>query len=287
MNRLLVLILGCWLTTTPVLFAQLDGDWNEGLTYTTSFFGPNAFPVPELNTGLLRDHSHVELSSDVFWGFGDQTQSLFLRLDYAAIPGVLTFSGWGVLMEHYRVCPELRDRRAARLRSLDDFSYPGDFYLSTQLSLLRDHAVYPDVSVEVVLKTASSWTVTEARFFDSPGYYFNASFGKTYSEAFFVWRPSVELGFLSYQLGNGMQNDSPLYGLQLECFYGNLSVGQSLAGYKGWTGEGDEPLVLRTRFAYNRAQQSYFIQYQHALQDYPFHRIQCGLRWSFRTKGLH
>ena len=52
-----------------------DKELYDYLTFTTAYFGPNALPVPELYDGRIPEKKQAELTADVYWGFGDKTQS--------------------------------------------------------------------------------------------------------------------------------------------------------------------------------------------------------------------
>lgn len=260
-----------------------DKSWYQYMNYTSAFFGPNALPVPELFDGRVPTKNKAELSTDVFWGFGDQTQSLSTRLVYAIIPGRLSLSGWGVLAEHYRTTQAVRDVRASQVERGEETFLIGDLYLSTQLSLLQEKRMLPDLNLEVVLKTSSSKTSSSARYFDTPGYYFNLTAGKSLhfktgllDELRFVGN----LGFLCYQLNQEHQNDAPLYGAKLLLTAGPWTVEGGWHGYSGWLDQGDKPMLLRGKLNYNTGSATLFMQYQHALRDYPFRRMQTGVCFS-------
>ena len=261
---------------------RYDGrsDWSEYYTYTASYFGPNALPVPELSDGRIPGKHHVEISSDVFWGFGDQTQSLSPRLTYVFIPGKLAVSGWGVLMEHYKTSTDIRDQRSSMVEKAEETLVVGDFYLSTQIGLCKETSYRPDLALEIVLKTASSATSSGARYFDTPGYYFDITAGKSllFPHAYIREIRLVGMvGFLCYQLNSYRQNDAPLYGGKLMLSSENCSFESGVEGYNGWLKNGDAPLVLRSRLSIRQKSEHYFLQYQHALRDFPFRRLQVGV----------
>lgn len=257
-----------------------DKSWYQYMTYTSGFFGPNALPVPELYDGRIPLKNQAEVSTDVFWGYGDQTQSLSTRLVYAAIPGKLTLSGWGVLAEHYRTTNAVRDLRASQVENPEETLLIGDFYVSTLIGLLHEKRWQPDLNLEIVLKTSSSKTSSSARYFDTPGYYFNLTAGKSIhfkgcflNELRFVGN----YGFLCYQLNQEHQNDAPLFGGKILLSAGNWTIEGGIQGYSGWLDQGDKPLVLRGKLNFKAGPASIFLQYQHAFRDYPFRRLQTGV----------
>jgi hypothetical protein len=259
-------------------------DWNSYYTYTAAFFGPNALPVPELSDGRIPQKHNAELSSDFFWGFGDRTQSLSARFNYVFIPGKISISAWGVLAEHYKTSIAIRDLRASMVESAEETFLIGDFYLSTQMNLTRETRYVPDLLLEFVLKTASSKSPNSARFFDTPGYYFDITAGKSinFKNSFFNELRFVGMaGFLCYQLNNYRQNDAPLFGGKIKLSSEKCSFETGINGYKGWQNNGDAPLVIRSRVNLDLGSNEYFIEYQHALRDYPFRRLQAGIKINF------
>ncbi len=260
-----------------------DKSWYQYMTYTSSHFGPNALPVPEIYDGRIPTKNSAEVSTDVFWGYGDQTQSLSTRLIYAAIPGKLTISGWGVLAEHYRTTDSVRDFRASQVRIPEETIFIGDFYLSTLICLLQEKRWQPDLNLEIVLKTSSSKTSASARYFDTPGYYFNLTAGKSIhfkGSILNELRIVGNYGFLCYQLNQEHQNDASLFGGKMLLNAGNWTIESGIHGYSGWLNQGDKPLVLRGKVNYRSGPATLFLQYQHSLKDYPFRRLQTGVCFS-------
>jgi len=250
------------------------------LTYSTAYFGPNALPVPELYDGRIQEKHQVEVSVDAFWGFGDETQSISSRLTYVPIPGKLSISCWSVLAEHYKTTTAVRDQRASIVESGEETLLIGDAYLSTLYSVFKEKRICPDVNLEFVLKTASSKTPYGARFFDTPGYWFDVTAGKSFllpgsfvREIRFVGL----MGFLSYQMNSSFQNDAPLFGGKMVLFSKNASFENGINGYSGWMDRGDSPLVLRSKLNFMHDRMKYFVQFQYALRDYPYYRIQTGV----------
>lgn len=298
-------LLSCWLLGSA--FIQLmawpppwwqtvhgyDGTkpWTSYMTFTSAHFGPNALPVFETLDGRLPVAHRVDLSTDAFWGFGDQTQSLSAQIAYALWPGRVAIKGWGVLLEHYSTTQAVRDARASTVESGEQTLLVGDLYLSTQVRLFQETAKRPDVMLEWILKTASSTTPAGARYFDTPGYALRAAIGKSWHQPQ-AWLQEVRLvgnvGFLSYQLNNHQQNDAPYAAAQVQVRRNALTWSNEAAGYYGWTNKGDRPLVIRSKVNYQQGPLHYYVQFQHALHDYPFRRIEAGVGLAiFQKKKTH
>ncbi|MDD4923204.1 MAG: hypothetical protein PHS30_12125, partial [Bacteroidales bacterium] len=225
-----------------------------------------------------------EVSVDAFWGFGDKTQSLSTRFTYVPIPGKLAISCWGVLAEHYQTTTDVRDERASMVESGEETFMMGDFYISTLVNVNQEKKYLPDVNLEIVLKTSASKTPYNARFFDTPGYWFDLTAGKSlkFPHSFIrELRLVGTYGFLCYQLNSARQNDAPLYGGKVILSSEKWSFENGIHGYSGWLDMGDKPQVLRSKLAFKQGNRYYFVQFQYALRDYPFHRIQTGVNLGF------
>jgi len=261
-----------------------DKDAYDYMTYTSSYFGPNALPVPELYDGRVPEKNMAEVSVDGFWGFGDQTQSLSTRLTYVPKPGRLSISFWGVLLEHYQTTPAVRDERASMIEDGKETFMIGDLYLSTLMSIFKEKKYVPDINLEIVLKTSASQSPYNARYFDTPGYWFDLTAGKSlkFQQSFIQELRFVgTYGFLCYQLNSARQNDAPLYGAKVILSSKKWSFENGIHGYSGWLDKGDKPQVLRSKFDFCQNNFHYFLEFQYALRDYPFHRIQAGVNLSF------
>jgi hypothetical protein len=254
--------------------------WYEYMTYTSAYFGPNALPVPELYDGRIPKTHEAEFSTDVYWGYGDQTQSFSTRITYTPIPGRLSLSAWGVLAEHYQTTTAVRDQRASLIEDAEETLVIGDLYLSTQIALLHEKKYMPDLNLEIVLKTAASETSAGARYMDTPGYIFDLTAGKSvhFRRSFLrEIRWVGQLGFLCYQLNQVHQEDAPLFAGKCLLSLPNSTFEAGVHGYSGWLNQGDRPLVLRAKYQYTHSGIRYFVQYQHAFRDYPYRRLQTGI----------
>lgn len=261
-------------------YSQIQKPWVELMKFSPSFFGPNALPVPEFNEGRIPENHYAAMSVDNFWGYGDNTQSLSVRLNYSFIPGRLSLNAWGVLAEHYNVTQDVADLRNMATTDLEGWYSTGDFYLSTMIGLLKENKVFPDINFEIVLKTASSKTPSSARYFDTPGYCFNLFAGKSFTiKNSFIneIRLAANYGFICYQTNTLFQNDAWLYGTELILNSGCFKWSNGIGGYSGWLGNGDCPVVLRSKFTFSLSHLDLFIQFQKSLRDYPFKRIQTGV----------
>ena len=153
----------------------------------------------------------------------------------------------------------------------------GDFYFpdGTQDTLVR-----------AVLKTASGNSYGDARYYDSPGYFFDVTVGEGIRFDSFVREIRLALcaGFLCWQTDNGRQNDAVQAGLLASLDTRWFTLGAELGGYAGWEHDGDRPVRARVRLDIHpwRAPVYPFAQACVGLHDYPFTQFRAGLAWCFR-----
>lgn len=257
--------------------------------------GPNALPVPSIRNGELSKPLQLETAYEMHLGKGDQTHNAFTRL-YIPFPSrkvALELSM--VPFEYYQMDTTVRDLRRARSFYGKGTSV-GDLYISTHVQILAENEKRPAVLLTINLKTASGNKLSDARFTDTPGYFFDLSAGKTYrlsAESDFSIRPHLMLGFYVWQTYRDAyrQNDGVLYGLGADLNLRNLVITNSLGGYSGYIGNGDKPLVYRLAIRSNSERLiNYQLRFQQGLRDFPFSSFRAGLQINldkvFRKKLL-
>ena len=161
---------------------QWDGitHWSQYMTYTSSFMGPNAIPIPEMKRGFLQNKLRFENGVEGHWSSGDDTYNLYQKLSVPIVYDKVTIESWIVPIEYYKTDTNTRDLRAARKRSAEGIE-GGDFYFSTMIQLVKDHQKLPDILLSLNFKTSSGTGLENARFTDASAYFFDVSFHKAYS----------------------------------------------------------------------------------------------------------
>ena len=303
MNRKLSLIV--LLMVAGQCFAQTPLNKTSQRTVTQIspyYFGPNAFAVPEMLDGRVQSVLRAELATDYFKGFrGDRTIDAAFKLNIPLWTDRVNLSVWMPAMEWYhntdeslaacRVQPEnIEDARDGHLA--------GDVYVSTDMQLLRESGMIPDVAVRAALKTASGFESFNARYYDSPGYFFDLTVGKSMpigesQKWAHRLRLALTTGFLCWQTDLGRQNDATQWGALLKWENTLFSLSGSIAGYGGWehnneNGElaHDQPAVLRTDLACHFGRFDVVAAYQYGLRDYPYHLIRAGVAYKFDILNL-
>lgn len=253
-----------------------------------AFFGPNAFPVPEMSDGTTSSRLKLELYSDHFFGTttsaaDDYTTDIFARLTIPLFSPRANLVIWGPLYEFFHTGAEVNSYR--RLPHLGDVDYhsPGDFYVSTDFQPLIQDRHHLDMTIRAALKSASGDRYEYARYYDSPGYFFDASFarGFTFGNGNYNLRVALSGGFLCWQTDNGRQNDAVMYGALLAFTLGDLMLKTQYGGYVGWEQYGDSPMTIRADLSWAIGDLSLNLGYQYGFNDWPFHQVRMGLSYSF------
>ena len=194
--------------------------WNQYMTYSTSFFGPNALPVPDVMNGNIDSLKTIEVDGGYNWSKGDKTKDTYIKGYLPLFKNRIAFVLDAVPIEWYKMDTVTRDLRAARNRS-GEGKAGGDIYFQTLIALLKDHKKLPDVSLRIALRTASGTNLRNARYTDGPGYFFDLSAGKNFKTNSIVLRPYAMAGFYVYQTNDleHLQNDCVMFGAGVDFFY--------------------------------------------------------------------
>lgn len=257
-------------------------DMSEKTMVAPNWFGPNAFPVPEMTDGRVREKLTVEVAGDYYRGHltngEDHTRDLFLRAWIPLFSDRVNLSLWMPVVEHWSYDASVREaRRILSDPNLDPGYGSGDVYVGLDIQLLTETSRRPVVMIRSVLKTASANCFGYARDYDSAGYFFDATVGKGWGR----FRLSATTGFLCWQTGTARQNDAVQYGLG--AFYDGevLNVAAQWGGYVGWEHCGDAPMTVRARIGFDVGRFEPFLQFQQGLRDYPFTQFRLGCGWRF------
>lgn len=280
----------CWILILSLVCASASAlvpidrsNLRETTGIAPAYFGPNAFPVPDMLDGRVQNQLCIEIAGDGYFGFqGDQTADIFARVFVPLFTDRVNLTIWMPVMEWYEMTPE----RMATCRVLDSLENrgggTGDAYFSTDIQILRGKKWAPDIALRAACKSASGGQYELARHYDSPGYFMDLSLGKSW---FLGKQQGIELrmagsaGFLCWQTDNSRQNDAVMYGLQLLLKSEYVSLRTIWSGYVGWEKEGDRPMVIKGRLCGHVKQFEPYVEYQYGIKDYPFHQARVGLAY--------
>ncbi len=266
----------------------VDPDLSVPSHVAPAFFGPNAFPVPDMLDGRTSSTLQCELYGDCFFGTRgriseDVTGGLFARLKIPLFTPKVNLTLWMPIFESYFTSAHVNSLR--HLSHLGDLRGhdSGDVYLSTDIRLLSQEKYNVDMALRAALKTASANKFAEGRHYDAPGYFFDLSVGRGFE---FVndqhsLRIAASVGFLCWQTDNGRQNDAVMYGAKIIYRYKFFSVDSSFGGYSGWENDGDRPMTLKTNITYHFDKLALTLGHQVGFMDWPYHQIRFGASYNF------
>ena len=249
-----------------------------------AYFGPNAFPVPDMLDGRTSSELKFELYGDCFLGTttgsvaDDVTGDLFAKLTIPLFTPKANLTVWMPIFEYFYTSSEVNALRrlphTGNLQGMDS----GDVYVSADVRILSQEKHHIDIAARAVLKTASANQFAKGRCYDAPGCGFQLGNDSNL-------RVALSGGFLCWQTDNGRQNDAVMYGALLAYNYKRFSIDTCFGGYAGWEGDGDRPMTLKTSLSYRLGDFSLRLMHQVGFNDWPYHQIRFGATYSFDMLG--
>lgn len=251
-----------------------------------AYFGPNAFPVPDMSDGTTSDKLKVELAADGFVCSAtsslsdDITADLFARLTVPLFTDRVNLVVWMPVVEWYRSGPQINALRRVQNpdRWITGFD-SGDAYVSTDILVLDEKKRGCALVLRAALKSASGNSFGTARVYDAPGYFFDVSVGRNIYQSYdrkTVLRTALSTGFLCWQTADGRQNDAVMYGALFSLKTGQFSAEINYGGYVGWESKGDRPMTLKTKLSWSLGRFSINAMYQTGFVHWPFHQVRLG-----------
>lgn len=256
-----------------------------------AYFGPNAFPVPDMLDGRTSSELKLELYGDCFLGTttgrvsDDITGDLFAKLTIPLFTPKANLTVWMPIFEYFYTSADLNALRRLpepycreALQGMDS----GDVYVSADIRILSQERHHLDITARAVLKTASANEFAKGRCYDAPGYFFDVAFGRGFQLGDdHNLRVALSGGFLCWQTDNGRQNDAVMYGALLAYTYKQFSVDCCFGGYAGWENDGDRPMTLKTNLSYRIGDLSLCVGHQVGFKDWPYHQVRVGATYAF------
>lgn len=256
--------------------------WRNYLIVSPDYFGPNALEIPRMN--FARIQNRTSLSTSFWYHKHTEEQTINNRLHFYSrlFSNRVAFSTFIVPQEWYEVSPQERDRR--RMRGFDaQGQATGDLWVETHILLFSEKNRFANVLFRASLRTASGGKLSDARYTDAPGYYFDVSFGRTLLDRDgHQLYASLSQGFYVWQLYGDLyrQNDAYLYGLALEWKKEKLALSTEWTGYVGYITNGDRPFVGRFFGEYALGEKfSINLNLQQGFRDYGYSSLGLGVTW--------
>lgn len=254
------------------------------------WFGPYAFPVPDQLNGEICNTFKLVLAGDYNLGhlagntpdLRDRTEAIYAEIRLPLWSVRVTLSAWGELYEWYQDNPKVR-----QLRRVDPV-YPlsgsdaGNTFLSLDILALREGRFYPSLAVRVGTLFATGDDYEKARHFDCPGYFFDASAGKSFAFGKCCsLRIGATIGFACWQISPGRQLDAMMYGGKMSFNHTYATLGVEVGTYNGREADGDNPVMLKSRLDIHLGRFSPFVSWSHGFKDWPFDQFRAGLAVDF------
>ncbi|MDR1103632.1 MAG: hypothetical protein LBL42_07720, partial [Tannerella sp.] len=271
-NRTGLAFIGIFCCLSPTQ-AQSD-DWREQtklLIYAPRYFGPNAFPLPELRDGRVGDRYEIELRGEYHYYEGDRTKDVYARLFVPFAGGRAGLEVSGVIREDYVMTDGTRAERHA-VETRPPIPCYGDVIISSFFQLLKSEK-WCDVTFGSNLKTASGGRLCDARYTDAATYWFDLTAGRDLvrnAERSAFLRVQALVGFYCWMTNDPVhrQNDATLYGAGLGAGYKNILFTCDYSGFYGYEKMGDDPAVLRCKLNYEYRKNVLSLRFRHGMKDH-------------------
>lgn len=270
-KKLLYSIFSLLFVVMPLKADDWWWDKMEYLIYTPKYFGPNAFPIPELMAADLPTRWEVEVRGEFHKMTGDKTKDVFARAYIPIVKGKAGIAISGVYQEWYETSPEVRDERSA-VEVESPIPCHGDIIVNCYYQILRNKK-WADIVISANIKTASGGRVCDARYTDAASYWFDANIGRTVwsvPSAGFALRLQALAGFYCWMTNDdrNRQNDAICYGVGARATWKSFLLDADFSGFSGYRGEGDKPMVIRTKLEYELKKNIISFRYKHGVRDY-------------------
>jgi len=281
----------CILLIIALCYLPLAAQIQTQTPYSTAWFGPNANPVPEFTDATIPAKTTISLMGDYYFGHGDHTENGYFKIEFPLVPERVSFKIWSTILEHYQVTDQVSAQRDM-LNGNTTGKANGDIYFQTRILLLKEKKNAPSIILNTTLKTASGTNHLERRYFDTPGYYFDAEIGKSFftkSSLISEIRIVADGGFMCYETERqSTQDDAPLYGGKIILGNDTWKLENTVSGYWGWmhtnakygSDYGDAPMVYAAKISKISKNITYFAQYQYGINDFPYQQIRAGVSFT-------
>ena len=253
------------------------------------YFGPYAFPVPELLEGEICSDMHLEISGDYASGslagkdFPDRTGAATFKASFPLWTDRATLSVWGEMHEWFSDTPQTRAaRRVSEQYPLKEES-AGNVYFSIDMLVLKESAKRPSIALRAATQSATGDKYEMARHYDAPGYFFDISAGKSFEVGGNgSFRASATAGFVCWQIDRGTQNDALMLGAKASYRSSLMTLSAEYGQYTGLEKKkselsGDAPKSISLEAAVHCGKISPFLCWKKGLNDWPFSIVRAGI----------
>lgn len=247
--------------------------WQGLMDISPCNLGPNALPIPHQTKAHVDSLTAIKVAFESHNRPGDHAQDLYVGFNKSFAKNKISLRIYGIIFEHYKTSVEVRNEMMSREKDCEA-TVAGDFYFESNVLLLGERRWWPNITVRLGCKTASGG-LDEARYSDTPAYWFDSSVGKNYNLKHGVLRPYISTGFYCWQTTDNsvLQNDALMYGVGLDYSINNWTFSNCYQGYNGWNEGvngahiGDHPTNYRLHVSKTLPKHRFGVEYQHGITD--------------------
>lgn len=257
--------------------------WSRYMITQPGYLGPNGLPVPHIGNGSIDSNFSISATGNFHFSKGDNTQNLTLYATYCLVKEVIAFDIAWVPYEHFTMSHAIKTERHVFSHFYNDQHAAGDIHLNTNIQLLNKWRKFIQLALRIGFRFPAGTGLGTARYTDSPGYYFDLSFGKPFRNSSLTWIGMA--GFYSWQLisDHHRQNDAFLFGNGVEWNTKKLRLQTYVAGYLGYLrNSGDKPVVFRTNLEKKLNRSSLLLGFQQGLHDFKYSSVDMGLKYRLK-----
>jgi len=262
-------------------------DWREemgNLTYSPKYFGANAFPIPEVRSGIIKGKYEIEARYDYHHAKGDKTYNAFGRFFLPFGKGVAALDVSWIPAEYYKTSEEVKKERKASNTTPNEPAH-GDVVIIAMFQVLKSEK-WLDAETSVGLKTASGNMLIDARYTDAASYWCDVHLGRNvYSNKTLDLNLRVVAmgGFYCYMTNSLLhrQNDALMLGGGIKFRKGKLFLDADVRGFNGYWNRGDRPVLFLSKFKYVNKIHSVFLRFQTGLHDHLYQTYSAGYAINF------
>ena len=257
-----------------------DPGWRNYMKISPGYLGPNALPVPEVQKGMFRSVTEIEITASSHYHPEDPTRDISAKLFLPFANDRVAVEMYGVIIEQYNFSEKIRNERVARDRDGEGTAF-GDFYFSTLIQVVKDRA-FPNTLLLFSARTASGNQLEAARYSDAPGYFTDVSMSKVWGNNLSGrFRPFGLIGFYAWQTNSDLylQNDALLYAAGADFMYRNWLFSVALSGYSGYIGQRDKPQQLNFDLRKDLNKLAFRLQYLHGLRHWEYQTVKLSFIW--------
>lgn len=259
--------------------------WSHYIKFSPAYLGPNALPVPSLTSGVADSNHSVSVLAAGHFMPGDATYNTVIRGNYCVMKKKISIDAMWVPVEFFKMRHAVKEERHVFYLAYNSSRAMGDIHLNFNIQLLDQDKYKNTLGARFGYRYPTSTNVEAARMTDAPGYFFDISTAGAFSKTS-RWKYMLMGGFLVWQLNNDMpQNDALLFGAGVEYNNKQFQFQTYVAGYSGYLGDGDKPVVARIKIGTVKQGFNWQLQLQQGMHDFRYSSAEAGVKYIFKTRS--